>query len=68
MKQAGIIKCMNGSVWQTSSGISHFGDVKDFLYEDQVSSTENKPDSGTNNSRTIIFKNAACPEQMLEDI
>ena len=68
MKQARIIKWMNGSAWMTLSGISPFGDVKNFLYEDQVSSTENEPSRGTNNYHTIISKNAACPEQMLEDI
>ena len=68
LQQARIIKCNNGSAWLTSSGISLFGVVKNFLYEDQVSSTENKPDGGTNNYHTIISKNAACSKQMLEDI
>ena len=38
------------------------------MYEDQVLSTENKPGRATNNYHTIISKNAACQEQMLEDI
>ena len=59
---------MNSFAWLTSSGISPFGDLKNFLYEDQVLSTENKPDRGTNNYHSIISKNAACPKQMLEDI
>ena len=68
VKKARIIKCMNGSAWLTSSGISPFGHVKNFLYEDQVSSTENKPGRRTNNYHFIISKNAACPEEMLADI
>ena len=35
------------------------------LYEDQVSSSENKPGSGTNNYHTII---PAYPKQLLEDL
>ena len=68
LKQARIIKCMNDSARLTSSKIPSFGDMKNFLYEDQVSSTENKLGRGTNNYPTIISKNIACPEQMLEDL
>ena len=68
MKRPRIIKFINGSTWLTLSGISPLRDVKNFLYEDQVSSTENKPGRGTNDYYTKISKNAACPEQMLEDI
>ena len=68
MKQARIIKCMDGLAWMTSCGISPFEDVKNFQYDDQVSSTENKPGRGTNSYHTIISKNTACPEQKLKDI
>ena len=59
---------MHVSAWLTSNGISLLGDVKNFLYKDQVFSTENKPERRTNNYHSIISKNAACPEHMLEDI
>ena len=68
IKQARIIKSMKGSAWLTLNGISPLGDVKNFVYEDQASSTENKSGRGTNNYHSIISKIAVCPEQMLEDI
>ena len=68
MKQAIIIKFMNRSAWLILSGISPSGDVRNFLYEDQVLSFQIKPSRGTTNYHSITSKNATCQEQMLEDI
>ena len=53
-----IIKCLNGSAWELSSGVMPFGRITNFLYPDQIASIV--PSNHVDNFNTVIANNV-CP-------
>ena len=57
-----VIKCLNGSAFATNMGIIPFGNVNQFLYENQISSVRvNSCANQTHNNFSNIINQVKCP-------
>ena len=63
LKQVQMIKCMNGSVIGTSSGIAPIGDIRKFLYPNQISSL--KPFEVAYNNFNSILSMYPCQSALV---
>ena len=68
IKDAKIIKCMNGLAWRMPNGIAPFGNVQHFLYNHQISPAEPKISKVLDNYHTVISEDASCLERHLKSI
>ena len=58
LKQAQIIPCMNGSAWETFKGIIPFGNIRNFLYPEQIETVKSSQSFTNFNSIVARYK---CP-------
>ena len=66
IKDAKIIKSMNGLVWRMSNGIALFRNVQHFLYNHKITPVEPKKTQKKTvleNYHTVISEHASCSER-----